>query len=305
MIYDRLWESKKLKACTRDAALAYPTIFLVADDHGRFEYNPRRIWSKAFGNREDVTLDEVTSWLKEYANHGLLVRYHIDGDLAYWTGFKGRKVSERRKSDYPDPAEFPAFSETRDTSAEVPRNSRASSAQPPRQIDARYRAEIEQEQSRSEQSLAAGAAPPIEAEIVREPSWNQKACGEWTRFQGSVNKALGARITNALRPLVDEHDWSVVAPLWVTALEEAATWDDPGRFTPEIFARSFMARLRQSQGEVRAPPNPKARARQDSAIAGITGGLRGDRRRLGTGNDAVGGELARPGSDSGDGEGAR
>jgi hypothetical protein len=140
--------------------------------------------------------------------------------------------------------------------------------------------------------------------IVRIPIWNQRACEMWIRFQGPVNKAHGARITNALRPLEAEHGWPIVEPLWVEALEEAAGWGDPGRFTPEVFARSFTARLRQKRGRVRAPPNPKAQAREESAVAGITGGLRGDRRRLGQGNDAARGELAGPGPDASDGEGA-
>jgi hypothetical protein len=103
VIRDRLWESKKLARCSRDAALAYPWIFLVADDHGRFEYDPRRIWSKVFGKRNDVSLRQVSAWLDEYWKLGLLVRYHMDGDLAYWTGFQGRPPSQRRESDYPDP----------------------------------------------------------------------------------------------------------------------------------------------------------------------------------------------------------
>ena len=54
VIRDRIWESRKLAACSRDAALAYPWIFLVADDWGRFEFSPRRIWSRVFGARPAV-----------------------------------------------------------------------------------------------------------------------------------------------------------------------------------------------------------------------------------------------------------
>ena len=103
---DRLWESRKLAQCSRTAALAYPWIFLVADDHGRFEYHPRRIWTRVFGNRSDVGLKEVTTWLAEYERVGLLVRYHVGGDLAYWYNFKGRPPSERRPSAYADPKDF-------------------------------------------------------------------------------------------------------------------------------------------------------------------------------------------------------
>jgi hypothetical protein len=106
---DRLWESQKLARCSKAAALAYPWIFLVADDHGRFEYHPRRIWTRVFGTRADVSLLEVTKWLTEYERHGLLTRYHVDGGLAYWYNFKGRPPSERRPSEYPDPTGFPPY----------------------------------------------------------------------------------------------------------------------------------------------------------------------------------------------------
>lgn len=105
VIRDRIWESRKLAECSRGAALAYPWIFLVADDWGRFEFNPRRIWSKVFGAREDITVDEVASWLAEYDGKELLVRYHVDGELAYWTGFQGRPPSQRRQSLYPEPSQ--------------------------------------------------------------------------------------------------------------------------------------------------------------------------------------------------------
>jgi hypothetical protein len=103
VIRDRIWESQKLARCSRDAALAYPWLFLVADDWGRFEFNPRRVWSKVFGAREDVSMSDVERWLLEYVEKGLLVRYHVDDELAYWTKFEGRPPSQRRKSLYPDP----------------------------------------------------------------------------------------------------------------------------------------------------------------------------------------------------------
>ncbi len=106
VIRDRIWESKKLTRCSRDAALAYPWIFLVADDWGRFEYDPRRIWSKAFGSRADVSLPEVTGWLAEYEEVGLLERFGEDGDCALWTGFQGRPPSQRRPSLIADPQQL-------------------------------------------------------------------------------------------------------------------------------------------------------------------------------------------------------
>lgn len=106
VIRDRIWASRKLAACSREAALAYPWLYLVADPWGRFEYSPRRIWTLVFGGRTDVLLADVEAWLAEYERHGLLLRYHIDGDLAVWTGFRDRPKGKRRPSDYPDPGQF-------------------------------------------------------------------------------------------------------------------------------------------------------------------------------------------------------
>jgi hypothetical protein len=106
VIRDRIWVSDKLSKCSLPAALAFPWVFLICDDWGRFEYRPRAIWGQVFGSREDVSVDDVKRWLAEYERHGLLVRYHIDGDLAFWTGFEGRPDNRRRKSRYPDPKCF-------------------------------------------------------------------------------------------------------------------------------------------------------------------------------------------------------
>lgn len=104
VIRDRIWVSKKLAKCSLKAALAYPWIYLVCDDWGRFEYEPSVIWKQVFARRDDVSLEEFEGWLDEYQTHGLLQRYHMDGDLAFWTGFY--RGGKRRPSAYPDPAQF-------------------------------------------------------------------------------------------------------------------------------------------------------------------------------------------------------
>lgn len=104
VIRDRIWVSKKLAQCSLKAALAYPWIYLVCDDWGRFEYEPAVIWRQVFARRDDVSLADVDGWLEEYQKVGLLQRYHIAGELAFWTGFyRGGRL---RPSAYPDPAQF-------------------------------------------------------------------------------------------------------------------------------------------------------------------------------------------------------
>jgi hypothetical protein len=99
VIYDRIWESKKLAKCSLKAALAYPWIYLVADDWGRFEYLPRGVWGKVFGLREDVKAGDVASWLGEYRVVGLLDVYEVEGrQVGQWTRFVGPPPSRRRAS---------------------------------------------------------------------------------------------------------------------------------------------------------------------------------------------------------------
>ena len=110
VIRDRIWRSRKLARCSRGASLAYPWIFLVADEWGRFEYRPHMIHGLVFGARMDYSpedtpsVSDVTGWLGEYEKVGLLVRYN-DGELAHWTNFEGRAVSQRKPSQHSEPGE--------------------------------------------------------------------------------------------------------------------------------------------------------------------------------------------------------
>jgi hypothetical protein len=183
VIRDRIWVSDKLSKCSLPAALAFPWVFLICDDWGRFEYRPRAIWGQVFGSREDVSVDDVKGWLAEYERHGLLVRYHIDGDLAFWTGFEGRPDNRRRKSRYPDPKSLEGMEI--DGPVTVPRGT------------AQDRAEMlpRAEQSRAEQESGAEVAPPAPAAVV--PSWSTEACDEWKHFLGTPPRRTYRRRTQA------------------------------------------------------------------------------------------------------------
>ncbi len=216
VIYDRLWESGKLARCSREAALAYPWIFLVADDHGRFEYRPARIWAKVFGGRQDITADDVASWLAEYAREGLLVRYHIDGDLAYWYRFKGRKPSERRPSDFPDPKGMPSLAAVAPEGAEKRGSEGDEARDEPRQIDARGRAEVEQiraERETEQTGAVSLGVPEAERPAYADAVWSEfirvsaskptrvMAPGEWTVLKGWMD--TGVPLMLVLRGITD------------------------------------------------------------------------------------------------------
>lgn len=256
VIYDRLWESDKLARCSMLAALAYPWIFLVADDHGRFEYKPRAIWKHAFAYRGDVTVEDVAGWIDEYWKAGLLIRYHIQdedgsGGLAHWYKFKGRKPSDRRPSEYPDPAGIP---ELPPPSATTPPRRGDDTATPPRQTRARDRAEIEQRQSGVENPPPAILAP-------REVTWSNEAANDWTEAKGGpAPKGIFAPLKHA----VTVHGWLRVRPVWRHYL--AST---PGEF---VNASKFVAAF--GEWETRSRGQPAAGQKQTPGNATMAAAAR-------------------------------
>lgn len=139
-------------------------------------------------------------------------------------------------------------------------------------------------------SPSASPAPVSLAKIERavsevRGSWATEACALWGQFLGTPP---GGRIGHALKPLIKTHGPETVLPLWQAALEEAVLEPDPSYFTPEVFARTFVARLARSKAAefglpqslvrvgVRAPPTPKEARRHEAMVAGVVGGLKGD-----------------------------
>jgi hypothetical protein len=243
VIRDRLWESSKLTLCSKEAALAYPWIFLVADDWGRFEYHPRRIWTKVFGSRDDITLQEVTKWLEEYASVGLLQRYGKAPALAYWTGFIGRPPSQRRGSDHAEPPAVRPIKRPRGRAKVGPRASLGQSLDKDRdQVADDYpRADIEQ--SGAEQEQEQSGEPTAAATTALVPaSTNPEAVA--ARYVACFNATFGRdigltpEIPAKVKSLLHERyrPWQIVAvPILVDA-----NGLDPGfrsSLRPEILLR--------------------------------------------------------------------
>lgn len=96
---------------------------------------------------------------------------------------------------------------------------------------------------------AAVALPAVIATV--EKLWSTEACDDWQHHLGTPP---GGRIGAALKPLLAKHGWGVVRPLWREACERAAAESDPSYFTPEVFARTFQARLGAPKGRAHGPP---------------------------------------------------
>lgn len=229
VIRDRVWSSRKLGQCSKEAAMAYPAIFLIADEWGRFEYRPHMVWSAVYGPRMDYapndtpTPQDVARWLDEYWKVGLLVRYHIEGDLAYWTGFTGRPPTKRRKSQYPDPEGLPTLAH---------KSGRKKAARPhvsvvePDQTGATSKSKSkrqEQETGAGDESTAAAATTAVVVFNAEAPPATEILAGHYLAcfnavFGRSVGitpklvEKVGRRLKDGYRP------WQIVAvPILVEA----------------------------------------------------------------------------------------
>ena len=72
IILDRLWDSDKLAACSIEAQLHYPRIYLMCDDWACFEIDIVSIHRLAYKKMPGIKRADIFSWLKEYVDHGLL-----------------------------------------------------------------------------------------------------------------------------------------------------------------------------------------------------------------------------------------
>ena len=127
--------------------------------------------------------------------------------------------------------------------AGVPPSSPSDSPNNPLQSGAVHRSqEQEQERTAGNGSSPPAASPPEALLMVVAPTKTPtaEACEDWAEFLGT---APGGRIGAALKPLWMRHGWDVVRLVWRDACERAASEEDPSYFTPETFARTFLARL--------------------------------------------------------------
>lgn len=214
--------------------MAYPWIFLVADDHGRFEYKPRMVWKHAFAYRQDVTVEDVAKWMDEYWREGLLVRYHIDGELAYWYKFRGRKPSERRPSEYADPKGIPAFTYQGATSSRVGGDEGATKG---RRGGGKPAPEIEQSRDRAEQnrSAAAGASGGL-ARTQPRATWLSRPGELWRARWGPESEPPWGEMGQAFaKPKAEFEARGALEDLWgrwelFLAAAQTSQFARPARF---------------------------------------------------------------------------
>ena len=108
LVWSALPSSPSLNECSRDAHLAWPHFFLLGDNHGRFNADPKVVRATLFPCREDVSVAEVQRWLEESARAGMVQLYSVGGRrfgsfLKFEKYQPGASRFKRRPSEYPDP----------------------------------------------------------------------------------------------------------------------------------------------------------------------------------------------------------
>ena len=107
VILDRIWSSDKLAACSINAQLHYPRIYLVSDDWACFEIDIPVIRGNVYPKMPKVTVTQIDGWLSEYHNNGLLFRWREGStEYGYWTGPEEGRLhppSRRHKRRTPEP----------------------------------------------------------------------------------------------------------------------------------------------------------------------------------------------------------
>jgi len=285
LLRDGLWSSKKLRRCSFLAHTMYPYVYLVADQWGRFEWDPEVLQARLFGARasevpggyregtESVPCGYLLGLLFEYETNGLLERYSEGSRVcARWTGYRGLPESKRAKSKLPEPKP--------DQILGLPHGSNT--------VPDWYR---EGTESVRKGSLVLGvvsglgegvvvgedsSAPP--APVLAKPAPKKRksnyvglACDLWTEIKGGVIPP--GRMGSALKPLVlhvrkrngiesDDEAWEKIEPWFRSYLK---TTDD-SYCSPEAFVKAPRSGVTGGSA--------KARARDDGMRAEIEGGLR-------------------------------
>jgi hypothetical protein len=109
MLYSNIWESGQIAKLTKPARLLYIGTITIADDDGRFKANPSLLRSKVFPLDDDVKIADVTTWLKEIIDVGLIVVYTVGFDeYAFhpnWTRYQTLRADRKKDSLIPPPSD--------------------------------------------------------------------------------------------------------------------------------------------------------------------------------------------------------
>jgi len=100
------WDDEAIGEISRDARLLFIGLITQADDDGRLKGSPKLVKGKLLPY-DDVTIPEVSGWLTELADQGLIECYEVKGrpfiSLPSW--HKHQRISHKTDSALPSPSE--------------------------------------------------------------------------------------------------------------------------------------------------------------------------------------------------------
>lgn len=100
------WDDEAIGEISRDARLLFIGLITQADDDGRLKGSPKLVKGKLLPY-DDVTIPEVSGWLTELADQGLIECYTVNGrpfiSLPSW--HKHQRISHKTDSALPSPSD--------------------------------------------------------------------------------------------------------------------------------------------------------------------------------------------------------
>ncbi|GAF81266.1 unnamed protein product, partial [marine sediment metagenome] len=104
-IKPEFWDDADLAQADPHVTLLFIALWNHADDNGRLEDDPRKIWRQAMALRPSASPATVHGWLDELNALGKLVRYGIDGKqyIAICTWDRHQHPNRPRPSQFPAP----------------------------------------------------------------------------------------------------------------------------------------------------------------------------------------------------------
>lgn len=170
MITNQICRDKKIHELSDDTSrLAFTWLITFADVDGRVPGDPAIVRSMVFPRRDDVTVKEMDTYIQEWHDAGLIVRYEANDDLYIWfPAFEknqpGMRKDREPESIIPPPPSEPDYNTPQQPSEPLPDDCRQTAGSVPDEIPVKLR-----EEKLIKENLGAKTAPK-EPKTKKEPS---------------------------------------------------------------------------------------------------------------------------------------
>lgn len=193
MIRESITTSRSLAACSLFTELLFPRLLVLADNHGRFDAEPRVVCNRLFPLRDDVTSAQVAESLDELEAQGMIRRWMARGirvgEFVAFDRHQTQAARFRKK-----PSVLPDPDEVRGDSRSVPvRPSEAPSASEILPIEGR--GDGEGEESERREADASSHAPSLVPSDPLYAAMERLTAGRFRRKDPGLIKQTLARGT--------------------------------------------------------------------------------------------------------------